>query len=233
MYGDQSCKRRIPDRSRLSKEGKHPCYGRCSRWQSRCHRTNGKAQSRRPAFPSKSRSRFGASPGCWKRLRESTPASVVREEAGDREVASHQHVPVGLLGLVERLRVVGKAPGTPGHLWTAVNPFLLRWLRARPYVEPGRVRFFSRLMRGPKAGPRGTRQSSKSREEAHPAPRGQRRPCVSDVRGLLCSPPGQRRRPSATGRGTGLVLPLPVVLQVLSGQHGQGSAAVAMCHPRS
>ena len=194
---------------------KHPCYGRCSRWQSRCHRTNGTAQRRRPVFPSKSRSRFGASSGCWKRLRESTPASVVREEAGDREVASHQHVPVGLLGLAERLRIVGKAPGSPGHLWTAVNPSLLRWLRARPYVEPGRVRFFSRLMRGPKAGPQGTRQSSKSREEARPAPRGQRRPCVSDV------------------RGTGLVLPLPVVLQDLSGQHGQGSAAVAMCHPRS
>ena len=103
--------------------------------------------------------------------------------AGDREVASHQHVPVELLGLVERLRVVGKAPGSPGHLWTAVNHTLLRWLRARPYVEPGRVRFFSRLMRGPKAGPRGTRQSSKSREEAHPAPL------------------GQRRRPSATVRG--------------------------------
>ena len=51
--------------------------------------------------------------------------------------------------------------------------------------------------------------------------------------GDLCvSPPGQRRRPSATGRGTNLVL-LSAVLQVLSGQHGQDSAAVAMCHPRS
>ena len=73
----------------------------------------------------------GASPGCWKRLRESTPASVVREEAGDREVASHQHVPIRLLGLVERLRVVGKAPGSPGHLWTAVNPSLLRCTSVR------------------------------------------------------------------------------------------------------
>ena len=52
--------------------------------------------------------------------------------------------------------------------------------------------------------------------------------------GDLCvSPPGQRRRPSATGWGTSLVLLLSAVLQVLSGQHGQGSAAVAMCHPRS
>ena len=63
--------------------------------------------------------------------------------------------------------------------------------------------------------------SLKSRDEGTPL--GVSDALASATCGDLCvSPPGQRRRPSATGRGTSLVLLLSAVLQVLSGQHGQG-----------
>ena len=82
---------------------------------------------------------------------------------------------------------MGKAPGSPGHLWTAVNPSLLRWLRARPYVEPGRVRFFSRLMRGPKAGP-GAPASPLSPEKRRTPPLGVSDALASATCGDFCAP---------------------------------------------
>ena len=71
-----------------------------------------------------------------------------------------------------------------------------------------------------------------SRETMGPRPLGVSDALASATCADLCvSPPGLRRRPSATGRGTSLVLLLSAVLQDLSGQHRQGSAAVAKCRP--
>ena len=73
--------------------------------------------------------------------------------------------------------------------------------------------FTSRLVRLSRESRDSRAPSLKSRDEGTHAPRGQRRPCVSDEQGLVCPPAGQRRRPSATGRGTSLVLLLSAVLQ--------------------
>ena len=96
---------------------------------------------------------------------------------------------------------INSYPCSPGHLCTAVNLFLLRWLRASPYVELARVCFFSRLLRGPKASPRGTRQSSKSREEAPPRPSGSATP-LRQRRAGTCVPPSVSATP-AVSDGTG------------------------------
>ena len=71
-----------------------------------------------------------------------------------------------------------------------------------------------------------------SREMRGPMPLRVSDALASATCGDLCvSPPSHRRRPSATGWGTSLVLLLSAVLQAPFGQHRQGSAAVAKCHP--
>ena len=64
---------------------KHPCYGRCSRWQSRCHRTNGTAQNRRPAFPSKSRSYYRT---CLDNTDRAAPLSRCATQGSDLRTSS-------------------------------------------------------------------------------------------------------------------------------------------------
>ena len=74
--------------------------------------------------------------------------------------------------------------------------------------------------------------SLKSRDEGTHAPRGKRRPCASDVRGLVCLPSGSSTPDVSDGTGGQASYSFfQSCYRHPFGQHRQGSAAVAKCHP--
>ena len=91
--------------------------------------------------------------------------------------------------------------------------------------------FISRFVRLSRETRDSRAPSLKSRDEGIHSPRGQRRPCVSDVRGLVCplrvSDAGRQRRDG----GPASYSSFQSCYRNPFGQHRQGSAAVAKCHP--
>ena len=91
--------------------------------------------------------------------------------------------------------------------------------------------FISRLVRLSRESRDSRAPSLKSRDEGTHAPRGQRRPCVRDVRGLVCLPSGSATTAVSDGTGQASYSSFQPCYRHPLGQHGQGSAAVAKCQP--
>ena len=93
-------------------------------------------------------------------------------------------------------------------------------------------RFISRFVRLSQESRDSRATSLKSGDDSIQAPRGQRRPCVSDVQGLVCPPSGSAT--PAVSDGTGGQASYSFFQSCYRkplGQHGQGSAAVIMRRP--